>query len=152
MFVIIMRRIQMQRPCPKTRPRALAPSRQGGYALSSSYPTDGCLSTYPSRISLISLRGRAPLLPRRCFFYALPCFRRVFCDFVNPNILIPVRIHGVHPPFRSLSLDLLQGIESFRFHNEVNGNAPFETDDEVRLVVVRLAVVPITDRGRGPPG
>src|SRR3989304_3560986 len=145
MFVIIMQRIKRQSPHPRARPRALSPRRQGGYALSSSYPTDGCLSTYPSHISLLSLRGRKPLLPRRCFFYAFPCFRLVFCDFVNPNIVIPVRVHGVHPPFRSLGLDLLQGIEPLRFQDEVEGGFPLQSDDEVRLVVGRLARGQIRD-------
>jgi hypothetical protein len=60
--------------------------------------------------------------------------------------MIAGRVHGCDPPVRSLLLHLGKLVVPFGLKDQMSGAIAGETDDEVGLEIVRLAVVEIRDR------
>ena len=65
-------------------------------------------------------------------------FCRLLGDAVSPSPIATFRIYSRDPPFRSSPLYVLKWIVSFGFQNHVTGRVAFQSDDEVRHVVVHL--------------
>jgi len=57
--------------------------------------------------------------------------------------MLGVGVDGRHPSLRGGAFHLRQFVEAFRLENQVHGRFTREADDEVRHVVVRLAVVQV---------
>src|SRR3972149_3917268 len=67
------------------------------------------------------------------------------CDGVVPGPHPAIGIHRGNPALRRRSLDLREIVESLGFNDEMSVWICLEADDEIRNVVVRLAVVDVRD-------
>src|SRR5216110_114868 len=75
----------------------------------------------------------------------LPHVFNLPCDGVLPGATAAIGIHRSHPALRRRSLHVREVVEALGFDDKMGGGSGVESDNEIRHVVVGLAVVEIED-------
>jgi hypothetical protein len=72
-------------------------------------------------------------------------FRGFLCDAVCPQTVAAFSVYRRDPPLGSRPLHILKRVVAFSLQDDVKGEVAFQSDDEVRHVVMHLSVVQVRD-------
>ncbi len=97
-----------------------------------------------------AIRGAIELCERTGLLNPLPDFFWLPGHGIVPASVAALSIHGIDPTVSGLGFHLGERVEAIGLEDQVSGGLALEADEEVRHVIVRLAIMKVWD-GKAEP-